>query len=211
LCKEASPEEPVNILVTTPISDELLRQITNVSFRIEVSGVSELVRAEQKGDFGRKEALDVLLAEAEIIYGLRPPQNVIARAPKLKWVQAMSVGVDRFLDDEFRQSSVIMTSVSGMHATPIGEIILELMLMFAKQAPLCFQLKQERKWKRFAPAVLRSKTVGIVGFGNIGQEVARLTKAFGMMVVVTRRSAKRVMRAKYVDILIAPRTATAFA
>ena len=194
--------EPVNVLVTTPIGDELLQQITNVSPRIKINDVSEFVRAEQRGDFARQDELDALLAEAEVIYGLRLPKNVIARASKLKWVQVMSAGVDRFLDDEFRQSFVIMTNVSGIHATPIGEIVLGQMLMFAKQAPLCFQLKQEKQWKRFMPTVLRSKTVGIVGLGNIGREVARLAKAFGMRVIATRRSAKRGMRAKYVDILL---------
>jgi D-2-hydroxyacid dehydrogenase (NADP+) len=194
--------ETVNVLVTTPIGDELLQQITTVSPRIKLSSVSELVRAEQRGDFAHKDELDALLVEAEVIYGLRLPKNVISRAPKLKWVQVMSAGVDKFLDDEFRQSSVIITNVSGIHTTPIGEIVLELMLMFAKQAPLCFQLKQEKQWKRFMPTVLRSKTVGIVGLGNIGREVARLAKAFGMKVVATRRSAKRVARAKDVDILL---------
>jgi len=194
--------EPINVLVTTPIGDELLQQITNVSPRIRLSNVSELTRAEQRGDFARKNELDALLAEAEVIYGLRLPKSVIDRAPKLKWIQVMSAGVDRFLDDEFRKSSVIITNVSGIHATPIGEIVLGLMLMFAKQAPLCFQLKQEKRWRRFMPKVLRSKTVGIVGLGNIGREVARLAKAFGMRVVATRRSVKRVARAKYVDILL---------
>ena len=193
---------PVNVLINAPIGDELLLQITNVSPRIRLSNVYELARAEQSGDFARKDELDALLAEAEVIYGFRLPNDVIARAPKLKWVQVMSAGVDRFLDIEFRQSSVIMTNVSGIHAIPIGEIVLEQMLMFAKQAPLCFRLKQEKQWKRFMPTVLRSKTVGIVGLGNIGREVARLAKAFGMSVVATRRSTKRVARAKHVDILL---------
>lgn len=193
---------PVNVLINAPIGDELLLQITNVSPRIRLSNVYELARAEQSGDFARKDELDALLAEAEVIYGFRLPNDVIARAPKLKWVQVMSAGVDRFLDIEFQQSSVIMTNVSGIHAIPIGEIVLEQMLMFAKQAPLCFRLKQEKQWKRFMPTVLRSKTVGIVGLGNIGREVARLAKAFGMRVVATRRSTKRVARAKHVDILL---------
>jgi phosphoglycerate dehydrogenase-like enzyme len=194
--------ETVNVLVNTPIGDELLQQITDVSPRIRLSNVYELARAEQKGDFAGRSELDALLAEAEVIYGFRFPKNMIARAPKLKWVQVMSAGVDRFLDNEFRQSSVMMTNVSGIHATPIGELVIELMLMFAKQAPLCFQLKQEKQWQRFMPTVLRAKTVGIVGLGNIGGEVARLAKAFGMRVVAIRRSAKRVARARYVDILL---------
>jgi hypothetical protein len=77
--------ESVNVLVTTPIGDELLQQINAVSPTIKLSNVSELARAEQRGDFARKDELDALLAEAEVIYGLRLPKNVIARAPKLKW------------------------------------------------------------------------------------------------------------------------------
>jgi len=194
--------EKVNVLVNARIGDELLRQITDVSPRIRLSNVYELARAEQKADFTGKSELDALLAEAEVIYGFRFPKNMIARAPKLKWVQVMSAGVDRFLDNEFRQSSVMMTNVSGIHATPIGEIVLGIMLMFVKQAPLCFQLKQEKQWQRFMPTVLRFKTVGIVGLGSIGREVARLAKAFGMRVVATRRSAKQVASAKYVDIVL---------
>ncbi len=194
--------ELVNVLVTAPIGDELLRQITKVSSQVKLRDISDLIVAEQREDFSRKEELDALLAESEVIYAFRLPKNVIARAPTLKWVQVMSAGVDRFLDNEFRQSSVILTNVSGIHATAISEIVLGLMLMFAKQAPLCFQLKQQKQWKRFTPAVLRSKTVGIVGLGHIGREVARLAKALGMRVIATRRSARRVISARYVVVLL---------
>ena len=196
--------ELVNVLVTASIGDECLRQITIISPKIKVRDASLLARAEQKGAIASKEQFDGLLAEAEVIYGFRLPKNVIARAPKLKWVQMMSAGVDRFLDSEFLQSSVIMTNVSGIHAAPVGEFVLELMLMFVKQAPLCFHLKQKKEWKWYTPAVLRAKTVGIVGLGSIGREVARLGKAFGMRVVATRRSAERVARARYVDMVLPP-------
>ncbi len=192
------------IVIPASLGDELRRQITTVSPRIKLIDASDLTHAEQRGDFTSKEQFDALLVEAEVIYGMVLPKNVIARATKLKWVQMMTAGVDRVLDNEFRQSSVIMTSMKGIHATPISEFVLGLMLMFVKKAPLCFQLKQERQWKQFTPTVLRSKTVGIVGLGNIGREVARLTKAFGMRVMATRRSAKRATRARYVDILLPP-------
>ena len=196
--------ESVNLLVTASLNEASLQQITNISSKIKLTNVSELVHAERKGNASTKEQLDALLSEAEIIYGLRLPDNVIARAPNLKWLQTTSAGVDRFLDDEFRRSSVIITNVSGIHATPIGEFVLGLMLMFAKQAPSCFHMKQERQWKPFMPTVLHSKTVGIVGLGSIGREVARLAKAFGMRVVATRRSARQSKRARYVDLLFAP-------
>ncbi len=184
------------------ISDEYLRQITSASPRIKVTDASDLVGAEQRGDFTSKEQLDALLAEAEVIYGITLPKNITKRAPKLKWVQTMGAGVDRFLDSEFRQSSVIMTKVRDIHSTPMGEFALLLMLMFVKQAPFCFQLKQEKQWKQFRATMLHSKTVGVVGLGNIGQEVARLAKAVGMRVMATRRSAKQVTRARYVDMVL---------
>jgi D-2-hydroxyacid dehydrogenase (NADP+) len=194
----------VNLLVTTALDDASLRQIMNVSSKIRLTNISELVRAEQTGDAAVKTQLDALLAEADVIYGFRLPRKVLSRAPNLKWVQTMSAGVDRYLDDEFRRSSVVLTNVSGIHATPIGEFVLGLMLMFAKQAPLGFQLKQQRQWKPFIPTVLRAKTVGIVGLGSIGREVARLARSFGMHVLATRRSARQSERVRYVDQLFAP-------
>lgn len=196
--------ESANLLVTVPLSEASLQQITSISSKIKLTNVSELVRAERQGNDIAKKQMDALLAEAEIIYGFRLPANLIARASKLKWLQTTSAGVDRFLDEEFRRSAVVMTNVSGIHATPIGEFVLGLMMMFAKGAPSCFHMKQERQWKQFMPMVLRSKTVGIVGLGNIGREVARLAKAFGMRVVATRRSARQSKPARNVDRLFAP-------
>jgi phosphoglycerate dehydrogenase-like enzyme len=194
----------INVLVTTALNETSLKRITDVSRRIKLTSAHKLVQAEQKGDDKVKEELNALLAEAEVIYGFRLPGNVIARAPKLKWFQTMSAGVDRFLNDKFRQSRVVLTSVSGIHATPIGEFVLGLMLMFAKQAPLAFQQKQQRQWKSYLATELRSKTVGIVGLGHIGREVARLSKAFGMKVLAIRRSARKSQRVRYVDWLYTP-------
>ncbi len=197
--------EKVNLLVTAPLDGTSLQRIKSVSDRIKLIDASGLLRAESKGDSSATKELDALLTEAEVIYGFRLPKDLIRRATKLKWVQVMSAGVDRFLEDEeFRKSKVVLTNVSGIHGVPIGEFVLGMMLMFAKQAPLCFQLKQQRQWGRFVPTVLRSKTVGIVGLGSIGREVARLAKAFRMRVVATRRSARGAGRARYVDVLYPP-------
>ena len=162
----------------------------------------DLSRADYKGDSSARDELDNVLADAEIVYGLRLPRNLIARAPRLKWVQVSTAGVDRFLDDDFRRSPVILTNASGIHATPIGEFVMEQMLMFAKNAAFCFELKQNKRWQRYEPSVLRGKTVGVVGLGNIGKEVARLSKAFGMRVVATRRSTPRAQRARNVDLML---------
>ncbi|MFC1958774.1 D-2-hydroxyacid dehydrogenase [Chloroflexota bacterium] len=191
----------IKVLVTRPISTESCHIINGVSSDLEIIDASEQFLAEQDGLSGAKEKLDALLSDAEVIYS-RLPVDLLNRAPKLKWVQVRSAGVNRFLNDEFRRHPAILTNMTGNAATPIAEFVLQLMLMFVKQASLLFQLKQEKQWRKIPLSVLRSKTVGIVGLGHIGREVARLAKAFGMNMVATRRSAKDVRKARYVDKLM---------
>jgi len=200
----------LNVLVITPSFDkqlphaeaEILRRIRAVGPGINVKDASTLVFAEFNGDESGKEKLDALLAETEVIFGFVPPKNIIARAPKLKWMQAVSAGVDRHQGTDIWKSDVIMTGVSGIHATPISEYVLEFMLMLAKNAPFGFKMMQTKNWQRYMVRTLRGKTVGIIGLGHIGREVARLAKAFGMRVIATRRSVKKAGKARNVDLLL---------
>jgi phosphoglycerate dehydrogenase-like enzyme len=202
--------KPLNVLVVTPSFDkslphadnEVLRRIRSVSPQVIVKDGSILVMAEFRGDNSQKAELDAMLAETEVLFGFIPPQNITARAPNLKWFQATSAGVDRHRNTEIWKSKVIITGVSGIHATPIGEFVIGLMLMFAKKTPLAFKMMQTRKWERYNPGTLRGKTVGIVGLGHIGGEVAWLAKAFGMRVIATRRSTKKAGNARNVDLLL---------
>jgi phosphoglycerate dehydrogenase-like enzyme len=196
------PVEVVEVLVTTSLDEECIQQITTISPKINLRDVSDFANAEERGDFSSREQFDAHLAEAEIIYGPGLPKNVIARASKLRWIQTTDAGVDDFLDSDIIESSVIVTNASGgMYAISIAECVLEMMLMFVKKMPLGFQLKQERKWKTFSLTVLHSKTVGIVGLGSIGRQVARLSKVFGMRVLATRRSTRSTTRTRNVDTL----------
>lgn len=193
----------VNVLVTSAIGDECLRLINAVD-GANVQDGSGLLRSELEGDNVARAKFDASLSEAEIVYGLRLPQDVIKKAPNLKWVQVMSAGVERFLDADMRESQVVLTNVSGIHAIPISEFVIGLMLMFVKESSASMDLKQKRKWERISPVVLANKTVGIVGLGSIGQQVARLAKAFGMKVVATRRTAREGDRARNVDAVFPP-------
>ena len=197
--EEQIDERKLNILITRAVEEECLRQIAAVSPEIKVWDASDIATAEDRGDFSSSEKLDVLLAETEVIYGFWAPKNFVARAPKLKWIQTMLAGVEHILDTDMVESSVILTNGKGVHTTPCAEVALEMMLMFAKQAPVYFQFKQEKKWQRLPPALLRSKTLGIVGLGSIGNEIARLSKAFRMRVVAVRRSIKQVTKSRYAD------------
>lgn len=193
----------VNIIIATPVSEEARQKIKAVSPQINIQDVSNLSRLDYQGDLQARKELDAILADAEIAYGMRTPVNLLSRAPKLKWIQVTSAGVDRYLTDEFRRSKVVLTNASGIHATPIGEFVISLMLMFTKNAPVFFQAKQKKEWLRTPGTVLNGKTVGVIGLGSIGQEVARLCKAFRMRVIATRRSPKS-RHARNVDLLLPP-------
>lgn len=212
-------EKPVNVLVTSYVGEENNRSISDLNPRVNLKDASSLVRAELSGDSSSKEQLDALLAEAEVIYGCwshHPgsdlPLNLIARALRLKWVHSQSAGVDSFLDPlqaaitsntDIARSRVIVTNASGTHTTAMAELVLENMLQLAKQAPARFRWQQERRWVEFSPALLRSRTVGIMGMGY-GREVARLAKAFGMRVMATRRTVRPNDRMPNVDVLLPP-------
>jgi phosphoglycerate dehydrogenase-like enzyme len=183
------PQESIPLVITTPIDAESLRRIEAVSDRLRIDQVSPWVVAERKGDASQKEKLDRALDEAEILYGWihHFPKGLRERAPRLKWIQTMSAGVDR-LPAEILKSGIRVVNASGLHGTPMGELALAMMLMFVKDAPACQQMKQSKTWKRFVPGLLRGRTVGVLGLGVVGREIARLAKAFGMRVVGMRRS-----------------------
>jgi D-2-hydroxyacid dehydrogenase (NADP+) len=190
---------PLNILITVPLDDSFVRQIKSIDKRIHLTNIFDMMMAELKGDVSARDKQAALLADAEIIFGFGLPGDVIRRAPKLKWIQTTSAGVDRYLSDDLCKSSVTLTNVRGMHAAPVSEFVLGEMLMFAKGSQQCFQQKQMKQWKPFMPSVLHSKTVGIVGLGGIGREIGRLSRAFGMRVLATHRRARRTDHVRYVD------------
>lgn len=190
----------VNVLVTGPLDGKSLQQIATTSPRVKLKDASSLVHAEREGHPYSREQLDALLSEAEVVYGLYLPINLTTRAPRLKWVQVMLTGMDDYPDTGILDSPVLVTNVAGIGATPVSELVLGLMLMFVKQAPLSFRLQQEKQWRPFITEVLRGKTVGVVGLGSIGLEVARLASAFGMKVIGTDTSAKQMNHARYIDI-----------
>ncbi len=182
-------QEIINVVLTSPVDEPLLEQIRAVSNRLRVDQVAQWIVAEKKGDFTNSEELNLRLRQAEVIFGWihQFPKNLLARTERLKWIQVLTAGVDR-LPEEILKSGTRVANASGLHGAAMGEVVLELMLMFVKDAAACMRMKQEREWRRYRPAILRGQTVGILGLGAVGKEIARLCKAFGMKVVGIRRS-----------------------
>ncbi|MEK7560655.1 MAG: D-2-hydroxyacid dehydrogenase [Patescibacteria group bacterium] len=149
-------------------------------------------------------ALDVVIAsgaddiqahlrDADIVAGYPATIPAIHGAKNLKWVHSFSAGMDRVLTDEVRESPIILSNSSGIHATPIAEHILGLMLLWTRRFRETLKSQDQGRWeKREDLTELAGKTVLIAGLGDIGLEAARLCKSFRMTVWgTTRRSRER--------------------
>ncbi len=194
--------ETVHVVVVNAIKPEAMDIIRGVSDDLVVVDAADLARAERRGDFSRAAELDRVLATAEVVYALKLPPRFVERAPRLRWLQTISTGVERILSPELARGPVVVTNMSGIHEVTMSEFVLMLMLMFVKDAPRGFYQQIEGRFKWFPMDVLQGKTVGIVGLGRIGREVARVSRFFGMKVIGTRRSAVEGATEENVDLVL---------
>jgi phosphoglycerate dehydrogenase-like enzyme len=112
---------------------------------------------------------------------------VFLMAPKLAWVHSRNAGLDSFLFPELVESAVTLTNGSGVFSPSLGEFALAAMLYFAKDLRRMLHNQAARKWEPFDVQMISGKTVGIVGYGDIGREVAWRAKAMGMHVLALKR------------------------
>src|SRR5579875_247555 len=175
----------MKILVTMRLTD---RQRALIQ---EASGGAEILEGFSPFEPQRMEPA---LADCDVMVTFRVPAALASKAPKLKWIHLMSAGVEHALAaGVFELPGLLLTNSSGIHGTTIGEYILGSMLAYAHQLHLPLRAQQRHEWlpnRYFMKTVfdLRGKTVGIVGYGSIGRETARLAQAFGMEVLALKRN-----------------------
>lgn len=130
--------------------------------------------------------------DADIFCGFDLP-GPISDAPQLKWIQLVSAGVEHILHRGILDSSVLVTTASGIHVHAISEYVLCCMVMLSRQIPQVLKETSAHSWRpRRARAYygeeLFGKTVGILGMGAIGTRVAEVCRCIGMEVLGLRRT-----------------------
>ncbi len=183
-----TPGRPRVALITAPLEPRWLERL---------QGLSQDLRIELWPARSGRAVPEYLWQEAEILYtSFATPLPSPEQAPLLRWVQLYSAGPDPILDLPLFQSPVIFTTTSGVHATNIAEYVLMVMLAWFHRFPLIFEWQQRGQWpsslersSSFVAEESREKTIGIVGYGSIGREIARLASTFGMRVLAMQRSA----------------------
>jgi phosphoglycerate dehydrogenase-like enzyme len=128
----------------------------------------------------------VPLEVVEAVIGRIPPE-LLAKAPKLRWVHSPAAGVDADLSPEMLASDVVLTSSVGNGAIPLAEHSMLLMLMLNREVPRWLKSQAEHRWERFTHGELAGLTLGIYGLGHSGLDLARKAEAFHMRVIGVRR------------------------
>lgn len=122
-------------------------------------------------------------AEVLITYGEDLSMDVMREFDKLKWIQVISAGVEKMPLQDLEQSGIVITNARGIHRTPMSEYTLGIMLSHTRRLHTFFAQQQQSNWDR-SPRIeeLAGKTLGILGAGAIGGEIAHKAKVFGMQV-----------------------------
>jgi phosphoglycerate dehydrogenase-like enzyme len=134
-------------------------------------------------------------AEAEILLrgGITAGvlDHIVGRSPRMRWIHSASAGIDRVATPLVRARSLTVTNARGVFSQPIAEYVVMMALATARRLPQLLELQRERTWQPLRGRELSTMTVGIVGYGSIGAEIARLLAPFGPRIIATRRHPER--------------------
>lgn len=174
------------------------------AIRAELPQEWEMVQVESladgRGDGGEPsdEALRAI-ADAEIYMGYGFPPALFQAAHRdgetqLKWVHTGAAGVGSSLHEGVRNSRIVLTNSAGIYAVPMAETLLAMILYFARGLDIAIEAQRRCAWEKepfqAADTVVREigdATLGILGFGGIGRELARRATAMGTRVLALKR------------------------
>ena len=127
------------------------------------------------------------LAQTEALMAYTVPPGTLPAMPKLRWAQVMTAGVEEWLALPDLPASLTLTCARGTHAESMPENIMGALFYVAKPYATAVENQKRGTWVRIVAQPLTGKTLGILGLGVIGQQVARIATSLGLRVIGTRR------------------------
>ncbi|MBQ1248784.1 MAG: D-2-hydroxyacid dehydrogenase [Selenomonadales bacterium] len=127
-------------------------------------------------------------ADILIAWGFINIDEHLPNAPRLRWIHALSAGVEKILSPTVANAPIQLTNVRGIHGIPMSEHVFGMMLAFSRSIAGFARQQQDAVWKRLSLTELYNKTLCIVGLGSIGREIAKRAKAFNMRIVATKQT-----------------------
>ena len=173
----------IEMLVTLPLNEALSEEISQVSERVSLT----VLPVSQAVDIP-----DEVWEKTEALYTMHVLPTP-EQAPHLRWIQSYLAGVDKITNQPIaKKENLRLTSMSGANASQVAEHVLTMMLALGHNVPGFLNLQAKSQWMQdkghhYIPLELRGSTVGIVGYGSIGRQIARLVHTFGADVLATKR------------------------
>lgn len=175
--------ETIEILITIPLEEEHVEALKAVSERVNIT----LHPARQGSEIPPE-----LWEKTEVLYTMQalPEPD---QAPFLRWIQFYLAGVDASIDAPvIQQDGLMLTTMSGANATTVAEHAVTMLLALGHRLPEFMAYQNRAEWMsdkstRYLPSELRGSTVGIVGYGSVGRQIARLLQPFGVQVLATKQ------------------------
>jgi phosphoglycerate dehydrogenase-like enzyme len=188
--------DEVNVAVIAPILGRDLSFVSDVDARVRVLDANFAAPGRWRGPDGQAEGdadrLGAVLGQAEVLlFGYPVLEGLAARSPRLVWAHHTQAGVSNLASSDLWDSEVTLTSSRGvMAATAIAEYALTAAAHFARGLHEATRQKAAGQFTRegYTMSSLRGATMGVIGLGGIGREVARLARAVGLRVIGTRAS-----------------------
>ena len=177
-------QKNLEILITFPLSEDLINKIKEVSSLINVTVLPAKSHQEIDEEVWKK--TEILITERVI-----PP---LEKVPALQWIQFNYAGIDFAVDENIvNQSGIKVTTLSGAAAPQVAEFVITMMLALSHKLPYLLKFQINHEWPpdrfvRFTPRELRYSTVGLVGYGSIGREIARLLTPFGIKILACKKN-----------------------
>lgn len=167
----------LNILVTNSLADRHMKAIKTVAPNSTIISCDLAQSSEHMAD------IDIL-----VTWGAMDIRPLYLAAPKLKWIHALSAGVENLLFSEMKTNNTLLTNSRGIHGIPISEHVLAMMLSFTRGLNIFIRQQCKKQWKRSHVEEIHDKTIGIVGLGSIGREIAKKAKGMGMQVIASKQT-----------------------
>lgn len=167
-----------HVVINFELPDPLLHQMQKNYPQLSIARCTE------------KQALFEQLPQAQILMTFfQCSRKMIDAAPGLEWIQAISAGVESLPLEEIRRRGILLTNGRGIHKIHMAEYAIAAMINLARGFHLMMRNQVQKKWERAVPQQeIYGATVGILGLGAIGQEIARKAGVMGMRVIGVRRS-----------------------
>jgi len=153
---------------------------------ISAAGLDQRIRLEELPRNAMPSAAQLQEAEAMLTWG--PPAGTLAQMPKLRWAQALTAGVEHWLARTDLSPALTLTCARGTHRVQMPENILGALFHITKPYAAIVGDNAASTWTRRVSSTLAGQTLGILGLGAIGQELARKAAALEMRVIGTRRA-----------------------